>query len=142
MNISDAARECGLPAKTIRYYEEIGLVSPGRLANGYRDYSDRDLHKLRFLQRSRSLGFSVEDCRTLLSLYEDRHRASGDVKRVARAHLDEIDRKIAELKSLQETLQHLVSQCQGDDRPDCPIIDDLAGSGGACGHCAPEAARS
>jgi Cu(I)-responsive transcriptional regulator len=127
MNISDAAQDSGLPAKTIRYYEEIGLVHPGRLANGYRDYGDQDLHKLRFLQRSRGLGFSIEDCRTLLSLYEDHNRASADVRQIAKAHLDDIDRKIAELKSLQTTLRHLVHQCHGDDRPDCPIIEDLAG---------------
>lgn len=127
MNISDAAAECGLPAKTIRYYEEIGLVTPGRLANGYRDYGKEDLHKLRFLQRARGLGFSVEDCRVLLSLYEDRNRASADVKNIARAHLRDIERKIAELQSLQQTLAHLVDACHGDDRPHCPIINDLAG---------------
>lgn len=129
MNISDAAQDSGLPAKTIRYYEEIGLVQPGRLANGYRDYNAQDLHKLRFLQRSRGLGFSIEDCRTLLSLYEDHNRASGDVRQIAKAHLDDIDRKIAELKSLQTTLRQLVHQCHGDDRPECPIIEDLARPG-------------
>ncbi|OSQ31091.1 Cu(I)-responsive transcriptional regulator [Thalassospira sp. MCCC 1A03138] len=127
MNISDASRDSGLPAKTIRYYEDIGLVKPGRLENGYRDYSDDDLHKLRFLQRSRGLGFSVEDCRVLLSLYEDRNRASADVKQIAKTHLVEIERKIAELQSLQKTLSHLVDACQGDHRPHCPIINDLAG---------------
>ncbi|MEQ8285478.1 Cu(I)-responsive transcriptional regulator [Thalassospira sp.] len=126
MNISDAATECGLPAKTIRYYEEIGLVNPGRLSNGYRDYGDDDLHKLRFLQRARGLGFSVEDCRGLLSLYEDRNRASADVKEIAKTHLAEIQRKIAELQSLQKTLSDLVHACHGDDRPNCPIINDLA----------------
>ena len=126
MNISDAATRCGLPAKTIRYYEDIGLVTPGRLENGYRDYSDDDLHKLRFLQRARGLGFSVEDCRVLLSLYEDRNRASSDVKEIAKAHLSEIERKISELQSLQKTLSDLVHACQGDDRPHCPIINDLA----------------
>ncbi len=124
MNISDASRDSGLPAKTIRYYEDIGLVKPGRLENGYRDYSDDDLHKLRFLQRSRGLGFSVEDCRVLLSLYEDRNRASADVKQIAKTHLIEIERKIAELQSLQKTLSHLVDECQGDHRP---LINDLAG---------------
>jgi len=127
MNISDASRDSGLPAKTIRYYEDIGLVKPGRLENGYRDYSDDDLHKLRFLQRSRGLGFSVEDCRVLLSLYEDRNRASADVKQIAKTHLIEIERKIAELQSMQKTLSHLVDECQGDHRPHCPIINDLAG---------------
>ena len=126
MNISDAATRCGLPAKTIRYYEDIGLVTPGRLENGYRDYSDDDLHKLRFLQRARGLGFSVEDCRGLLSLYEDRNRASSDVKEIAKAHLSEIERKISELQSLQKTLSDLVHACHGDDRPHCPIINDLA----------------
>jgi Cu(I)-responsive transcriptional regulator len=126
MNISDAAIECGLPAKTIRYYEDIGLVSPGRLANGYRDYGEDDLHKLRFLQRARGLGFSVEDCRVLLSLYEDRNRASADVKKIAKTHLAEIERKITELQSLRDTLSDLVQSCHGDDRPNCPIINDLA----------------
>jgi Cu(I)-responsive transcriptional regulator len=126
MNISDAATECGLPAKTIRYYEDIGLVSPGRLANGYRDYDENDLHKLRFLQRARGLGFSVEDCRVLLSLYEDRNRASSDVKEIAKTHLAEIERKIAELQSLRDTLSDLVQSCHGDDLPNCPIINDLA----------------
>lgn len=126
MNISDAAVECGLPAKTIRYYEDIGLVSPGRLPNGYRDYDEDDLHKLRFLQRARGLGFSVEDCRMLLSLYEDHNRASADVKKIAKTHLDEIERKIAELQSLRDTLSDLVQSCHGDDRPNCPIINDLA----------------
>ena len=127
MNISDASRDSGLPAKTIRYYEDIGLIKPGRLENGYRDYSDEDLHKLRFLQRARGLGFSVEDCRVLLSLYEERKRASADVKQIAKTHLIEIERKIVELQSLQKTLAHLVDACQGDHRPHCPIINDLAG---------------
>lgn len=126
MNIGDAARLSRLPAKTIRYYEDIGLVSPGRLANGYRDYGEDDLHKLRFLQRARGLGFSVEDCRVLLSLYEDRNRASADVKQIAQTHLVEIERKISELQSLQKTLSELVHTCHGDDRPHCPIINDLA----------------
>ncbi|MBR9899946.1 MAG: Cu(I)-responsive transcriptional regulator [Rhodospirillales bacterium] len=126
MNISDAAADSGLPAKTIRYYEDIGLVSPGRLANGYRDYDEHDLHKLRFLQRARGLGFSVEDCRVLLSLCEDRNRASADVKKIAKTHLIEIERKIAELQSLRDTLSDLVQSCHGDDRPNCPIINDLA----------------
>ena len=126
MNISDAAADSGLPAKTIRYYEDIGLVSPGRLANGDRDYDEHDLHKLRFLQRARGLGFSVEDCRVLLSLYEDRNRASADVKKIAKTHLIEIERKIAELQSLRDTLSDLVQSCHGDDRPNCPIINDLA----------------
>jgi len=127
MNIGEVAAASGLPAKTIRYYEDIGLVRPARRANGYRDFSDRDAHKLAFLGRARSLGFSIEDCRTLLSLYEDRARASADVKQVAQEHLDRIARKIAALQALRATLEDLVARCHGDDRPDCPILDGLAG---------------
>ena len=127
MTISDAADFSGLPAKTIRYYEDIGLVMPHRQANGYRTYDDSQLHKLRFLQRARGLGFSIEECRSLLSLYDDRHRASADVKAVAEARLGIIDQKLAELHSLRDALAHLIEACHGDDRPDCPILDDLAG---------------
>lgn len=126
MNIKDAAAASGLPAKTIRYYEEIGLIRPARASSGYRDFSGDDVHKLAFLARARSLGFSIEDCRALLALWEDRGRASADVKRVAQAHLAEIDRKIEELRGLRETLSDLVHRCQGDDRPECPILADLA----------------
>ena len=129
MNIGDAAERSGLPAKTIRYYEDIRLVKPARGENGYRDYSSDDVHRLRFLQRARSLGFSVEECRQLLSLYTDKQRESADVKAVAEAKLMEIDRKIAELVSLQKTLRHLVNACHGDERPDCPILDELSGGG-------------
>ena len=93
MNIGDAAKQSGLPAKTIRYYEDIGLVAPGRAGNGYRDFSGTDLHKLAFVQRARSLGFSIEECRALLSLYDDRDRASADVKDLAKAHLAQIEEK-------------------------------------------------
>lgn len=127
MNIGTAARQSGLPPKTIRYYEDIGLLTADRAANGYRDYSSEDVHRLRFVQRSRSLGFSVEECRQLLSLYTDRDRASADVKAIATEKLGEIDRKIAELTSLRELLGHLVENCHGDARPDCPIIDGLSG---------------
>ena len=126
MNISEAAAQCGLPAKTIRYYEDIGLVRPARRANGYRDYSSQDLHELRFLQRARGLGFSVEDCRQLLSLYKDRNRASADVKALAEAHLKDIDQKLLELQSLRSTLSSLVEACRGDSRPDCPILESFA----------------
>lgn len=127
MNIGDAAERSGLPAKTIRYYEDIGLLKPDRAGNGYRDYSTADLHRLRFLQRARSLGFSVEECRQLLSLYGDTHRESADVKAIATAKLDDIDRKIRELTGLKEMLRQLVDSCHGDHRPDCPIIDGLSG---------------
>ena len=127
MNIGISAERSGLPAKTIRYYEEIGLLKPDRTDNGYRDYSSADLHRLRFLQRSRSLGFSVEECRQLLSLYNDQDRESADVKAIAQAKLAEIDCKLAELAGLRDMLRHLVANCHGDDRPDCPIIDGLSG---------------
>lgn len=127
MNIGTASEKSGLPAKTIRYYEDIGLISSDRAGNGYRDYSVADVHRLRFLQRSRSLGFSVEECRQLLSLYSDKERASADVKAIAKAKLGEIDRKLAELTELRNALRHLVQTCQGDARPDCPIIEGLSG---------------
>ncbi len=127
MNVGEASKQCGLPVKTIRYYEEIGLVIPGRQDNGYRAYDAADVYKLQFLQRSRSLGFSIEDCRSLLSLYEDTSRASADVKVIAQARLADVRRKIDELESLQATLSSLVHACHGDHRPDCPILDDLAG---------------
>ncbi len=127
MIVSEVAAVTGLPAKTLRYYEEIGLVAPARRENGYRDYSPSDVHKLKFLQRARSLGFSIEDCRTLLSLYDDKERESRDVKALASQHLETIKAKIAQLESLRATLEHLVNTCHGDERPDCPILDDLAG---------------
>jgi Cu(I)-responsive transcriptional regulator len=127
MNIGDVAKATGLPAKTIRYYEDIKLVVADRSENGYRNYSDVQLHKLRFVQRARGLGFSIQDCRTLLSLYEDKNRASAEVKAIAQGHLKEIDVKLAELQNMRQTLAHLIEHCAGDDRPDCPIIDDLSG---------------
>lgn len=127
MNIGAAAAQSNLPAKTIRYYEEIALITPVRLDNGYRTYSESDVHRLRFLQRARRLGFTIEECRTLLSLYDDRSRASADVKAIALNKIEEIDSKIDELNSLRATLASLVDLCHGDARPECPIIDDLAG---------------
>lgn len=129
MQIREVEQSAGLPAKTIRYYEEIGLVRPNRQDNGYRIYSTEDVHRLRFLQRARGLGFSIEECRALLSLYDEPGRESADVRAIAEAHLDEIDRKIRELKGMRQTLAHLVHACHGDNRPDCPILDDLAGIG-------------
>jgi MerR family copper efflux transcriptional regulator len=128
MNIGDVAERSGLPPKTIRYYEDIGLIRPDRGPNGYRAFGEADLHRLAFLGRARSLGFSIEECRALLALWADDTRASADVKAMAEAHLAEIDRKIAELRSLRATLAHLVHRCHGDDRPDCPILADLAGA--------------
>ncbi|MEH7826995.1 Cu(I)-responsive transcriptional regulator [Gemmobacter denitrificans] len=129
MNIKDVARRAGLPAKTIRYYEEIGLIRPLRQANGYRSFRDSDLHKLSFIGRARSLGFSIEDCRTLLALYEDKGRASADVKALAGTHLERISAKIAELEAMRRTLSGLVDACAGDERPDCPILTGLGGPG-------------
>jgi Cu(I)-responsive transcriptional regulator len=129
MNIGEVAERSGVPAKTIRYYEEIGLVRPLRNGNGYRDFAAEELHRLAFLGRARSLGFSLEECRTLLSLYDDHERSSSDVKAIARGHLARIDRKVSELQALSRTLRDLVARCHGDDRPDCPIMEDLAHAG-------------
>ncbi len=126
MNIGDVARQTEIPVKTIRYYEEIGLIQPLRDTNGYRVFRDADLHKLAFLGRARTLGFSIGDCRTLMALYEDESRASADVKRLAQDHLRQIEEKIAQLRSMQATLNELVKACAGDNRPDCPILRDLA----------------
>ncbi len=126
MNVRDAALRSGLPPKTVRYYDEIGLVVPDRRRNGYRDYDDQAVQKLAFLKRARQLGFSIEDCRRLLSLYEDKARASADVKELAEQHLLEIDKRLDELKHLRKTLSDLVDTCRGDHRPDCPILADLA----------------
>jgi Cu(I)-responsive transcriptional regulator len=128
MNIGEAAILSSLSAKTIRYYEEIALLKPGRAGNGYRDYSQSDVHRLSFLQRARKLGFTIEECRLLLSLYEDDGRASADVKSIALAKINEIDQKIIEMNGLRNTLKSLAESCQGNNRPDCPIIDDLAGT--------------
>lgn len=127
MNVRDAAERSGLPAKTVRYYDDIGLVVPDRRDNGYRDYDSRAVQKLAFLKRARQLGFPIEDCRQLLSLYEDKARASADVKALAEQHLAEIDKRLGELEHLRDTLKHLVHACRGDDRPDCPILADLSG---------------
>lgn len=126
MNIKEVSQRSSLPAKTIRYYEEIGLISPLRSDNGYRSFREKDLHKLAFIGRARALGFTIEDCRTLLALYEDENRASAQVKSVTEGHLRAIDEKIAQLQSMRSTLAHLIDCCAGDSRPDCPILKDLA----------------
>ncbi len=125
MNIGQAAAQAGLPAKTIRYYEDIGLVKPRRDANGYRAFAETDIHKLTFLARARALGFSIEDCRDLLALWEDTDRASSDVRQIAKEHLQRIETKIADLQDMRDTLKDLVRDCAGDDRPDCPILNRL-----------------
>ena len=127
MNIGEAARRSGLSAKTIRYYEDTGLIAPAaRAENGYRDYSDTDVHKLRFVRHARGLGFSVDECSQLLSLYQDKTRQSADVKAIAEKHLSDVEDKIRELQELRKTLSHLVTCCHGDNRPDCPILAGIA----------------
>ena len=126
MNIGEVAKMADLPIKTIRYYEEIGFIQPKRSANGYRSFRESDVHKLAFLGRARSLGFSIEDCRALLQLYENDTRASADVKQIAQEHLTRIDAKVKELQAMRNTLSHLIEACAGDDRPICPILSDLA----------------
>ncbi|SDV05854.1 Cu(I)-responsive transcriptional regulator [Pseudomonas mucidolens] len=132
MNIGQAARQSGLSAKMIRYYESINLLKPAlRSASGYRLYGADDLHTLAFIKRSRDLGFSLEEVGKLLELWQDRQRASADVKALARQHIDELNQKIRELGQLRDTLQELAENCQGDHRPDCPILKELA-SGAGC----------
>ena len=126
MNIGQAAGQSGLSTKTIRYYEDIGLLRPLRRDNGFRDYAERDVHELRFIARARSLGFSVEECRHLLELYRDKGRASAEVRETATKHIKSIRAKIRALRSMETTLSHLVERCAGNDRPACPILDDLA----------------
>ena len=128
MNIGQAAERSGVPAKTIRYYEDIGLISrPLRAENGYRAFSEADVHMLRFIARARGLGFSVREVGELLALYHDRSRASSAVKAVAEQAINRIDTKIGELVSMRSTLSDLAERCHGDQRPECPILDDLAG---------------
>ncbi len=131
MNIGQVAARSGVPAKTIRYYEEIGLIAPAeRSDGGYRLYGDRDVAVLRFLKRARGLGFSVEECRGLLALYRDTHRASADVRALARRRVADIEHRIAELQAMRATLTDLIARCHGDERPECAILDDLAGEAG------------
>jgi len=128
MNISQAAEQTGVSAKAIRYYESIDLIAPARRAgNGYRDFNDNDIHMLRFVARARGLGFSVAEVSDLLALYQDHDRASAQVRGMAQGAISRIEEKIAELQSISTVLSDLVEHCQGDDRPNCPILDDLAG---------------
>ena len=126
MNIGTVAEQSGVPAKTIRYYESIGLITPAaRELNGYRRYGSTDMRTLSFIKRARGLGFSVEEVRDLLDLWGNRKRASATVKGLAEEHLQALDRKIEELQSIRRTLAQLITQCRGDNRPRCPILDDL-----------------
>ncbi len=128
MNIGEAAGASGVSAKMIRYYEDIGLVpKPARTESNYRVYGEDEVHILRFVRRARNLGFSIEETSTLLGLWRDKSRASAEVREIAQAHIADLDKRIAELEGMRRTLQHLVHCCSGDNRPDCPILDDLAG---------------
>jgi Cu(I)-responsive transcriptional regulator len=127
MNIGKAADQAGLPTKTVRYYDDIGLVLPSsRTQTGYRNYDISSIKKLIFVKRARSFDFSIKECRELLGLYEEKNRSSSDVRKIAIHHLEEIKRKEEDLKKLRIELDHLVNACAGDDRPDCPIIDYLS----------------
>ena len=128
MQIGDASKATGVSAKMIRHYESIGLLSKAqRTQSGYRLYDETDVHTLRFIQRARSLGFPLETIKTLLALWRNRRRSSSQVKELATRHVTELERKIAEMQSMVRTLKHLAHNYHGDERPDCPILDDLAG---------------
>ena len=124
--IGQAAELSGVTAKMIRHYEALGLIpKAARSGSDYRVYSTHDLHALRFVRRARDLGFSMRETAALLGLWRNKRRASAEVKRLGKKHVQELDRKIAELKAMRATLQHLVERCHGDERPECPILDDL-----------------
>ena len=128
MTIGEAAARSGVSAKMVRHYESLGLLpAVKRSEGGYRLYKEQDVHMLRFIRRARDLGFSMVEIAELLKLWRNRRRASADVKRIALAHAADLQRRIAEMVEMQRTLQHLASSCHGDARPDCPILDDLAG---------------
>jgi MerR family copper efflux transcriptional regulator len=132
MNIGAAARASGVSAKMIRHYESVGLFPEAeRTEAGYRQYTDKDLATLSFIRRSRDLGFSIEQIRALLGLWQDRKRPSRQVRALAQAHIEELEEKLQELQAMKATLEHLVHCCQGDERPDCPIIETLAAPGPA-----------
>jgi len=135
MTIGEAADQSGVPAKTIRYYESIGLIGvAARGANQYRTYAEADVAMLRFIGRARRLGFAIEDLKQLVALYRDRERASADVKAIALHHIARIDRKLEELRTVRAALANLADRCHGDERPECPILDGLA-AGEAPGGC-------
>ena len=128
-NIGEAARLSGVSAKMIRHYESLGLLKEARRTTaGYRIYDDNDVHTLKFVRRARDLGFSIAEIERLLGLWQNRRRSSADVRRIAQGHIADLDKKIEELQALRRTLERLVAHCHGDHRPDCPILDDLAGT--------------
>lgn len=127
MNIGEAARQSGVSPKMVRHYESLGLLPRvARTDSGYRQYSEAEVHTLRFIKRSRELGFSMEEIGELVSLWQNRRRASANVRRIAKKHEEDLAQRIAAMQAMQRTLQHLIHCCHGDDRPDCPILDDLA----------------
>jgi Cu(I)-responsive transcriptional regulator len=127
VSIGDAARRSGVSARMVRHYEGLGLLpAVARTESGYRQYGDADIHTLRFIKRSRDLGFSMEEIAELVGLWHNRRRASASVKRIAQKHLGELEQRIADMQAMRNTLAHLVHCCHGDARPECPILDDLA----------------
>jgi len=125
--IGKAAKESGVSVKMIRHYESLGLLKGvPRTASNYRVYGESEVHTLRFIKRARNLGFSIEDIRALLSLWQDKRRSSAAVKKIAGAHMAALEQRVAEMQSMLTTLRHLTHHCHGDQRPDCPILDDLA----------------
>ena len=132
MNVGEAARRSGVSAKMVRHYEALGLLPKvGRTESGYRQYSEAEVHTLRFIKRARELGFSMDEIAELVGLWQNRRRASANVRRIAQKHADELAQRIEAMQAMQRTLKHLIHCCHGDDRPECPILDDLAGSQGA-----------
>ena len=126
-NIGEAARRSGVSTKMVRHYESLGLLpAVHRTEAGYRQYGDNEVHTLRFIRRARDLGFSMEEIGQLLKLWQNKRRTSADVRRIASKHVEDLTRKMAEMEAMRRTLQHLVHCCHGDDRPDCPILDELA----------------
>ena len=137
--ISEAARLAGVSARMVRHYESLGLLqSVARSEGGYRQYTEADVHTLHFIRRARDLGFSIEEITTLLALWQDRSRSSAQVKHIAQSHIAQLTERIAAMQAMQRTLQTLVGCCHGDDRPDCPILDDLAGAGLGAGGGMPQ----
>lgn len=136
MNIGQASKASGVSAKMIRYYESIHLIKAShRSDSGYRTYGDSDVHTLRFIRRARSLGFSLEQIKDLLSLWQDPHRASADVKAIAQEHVAQLQQRIQELTEMRDTIKHLAHACSGDSRPECPILQGLAASADEEHHC-------
>ena len=129
--IGEAARRAGISARMVRHYESLGLLADvARTDSGYRQYTEADVHTLRFIRRARDLGFSMQEIATLLGLWQDKRRASSQVKQIAQRHIDDLAERIAAMQAMQRSLQALVGCCQGNDRPDCPILDDLASAPG------------